>query len=75
MSDSFLPASEVQSFWQIRGRRFCFIGDIALQRRASLGSPQTLPLFTSLAWGTITSLFGDRFLRKDERYEEVQPLL
>ena len=32
MRDLFLLASEVQSFCQVRGWRFCFIGGIALQR-------------------------------------------
>ena len=32
MHDLFLLASEVQSFCQVRGWRFCFIGGIALQR-------------------------------------------
>ena len=32
MRDLFLLASEVQSFFQVRGRRFCFVGGIALQR-------------------------------------------
>ena len=32
MRDLFLLASEIQSFCQLRGWRFCFIGGIALQR-------------------------------------------
>ena len=33
MRDLFLLADEIQSFCQVRGWRFCFIGGIALQRR------------------------------------------
>ena len=32
MQDLFLLADEIQSFCQVRGWRFCFIGGIALQR-------------------------------------------
>ena len=32
MQDLFLLADDVQSFCQVRGWRFCFIGGIALQR-------------------------------------------